>query len=317
MDQPASEEAVAQEGTEIDPDMLARLEALGYVDTSTTPEVMLNEARTALGAGRYVEAISTLEQLLAAHPQFADAEFVLAQTLATSGQRDKALARWQAMADRDGGDEGPRNQQGLIQSLFNSGRTEEALNQASERVKARGAVAIDWLLLSKMYRAQGDDKKAVETLDHGRRRHPKSEELALELATLYVDAGRRGEAHPILDTISKDSPYAAMAYFQKGRIARADGDRESALTLWTEAAKLQRDFVAVRIALAELLSEVGAVGRADGWLREALRFTQDKRIWNLRARIAKARGRNEKAQEYRHRAEKLGLNRVSPQQSPN
>ncbi|MEL6543631.1 MAG: alkaline phosphatase family protein [Myxococcota bacterium] len=317
MDRPASEEAVAQEGTEIDPDMLARLEALGYVDTTTTPEVMLNEARTALGAGRRVEAIATLEQLLAAHPQFADAEFVLAQALATSGQQEKSLARWQAMAERDGGDKDPRIQQGLIQSLFNSGHTEEALKQARARVKRHDAMANDWLLLSKMYRAQGEGKQALEVLRQGRRRYPESEEIVLETATLYVDEGRRTQAQPLLETISKDSPHTAMALFQRGRIARAEGDRESAITLWTEAARQQRDFAAVRIALAELLAEVGAFGRADGWLREALRSSQDARIWKLRARIAKARGRNDKAQEYRLRAEKLGLNRVASQQSPN
>lgn len=216
--------AGAQSAAEIDPDMLARLEALGYLDTTTTPEVLLNRARAALHEGKITEALATLEELLAAHPRFIDAEILLADLLAKSGRREESLARWQALAQRE-----PSNrsvQRGLAQELFNVGQRERGLARARRAVD-EGAEPLDWLLLSTLEQRMGNPAAALDAATQGLSRFEDNTRLMMHLGALLLESGDSNAAARVLDRVPDDA--RSREYWEhRARLATELGQPELA-----------------------------------------------------------------------------------------
>jgi signal transduction histidine kinase len=168
--------------------------------------VLLNDARERLAAGESADAalaearrhLGRAAKLIDAPPRqdgtqsrlsvLGERDFLEAssQTLLFEGRLDAALEQFQRLADSRGEDRwrGAIGERGLAEALLALGRPEEALAHAhvalaaydqNEEIVDRAAV---FLVLSRIYRALGEDRQALDSLEQHHRLRGQLDALA-------------------------------------------------------------------------------------------------------------------------------------------
>ncbi len=261
----------------IDPDVEARLRALGYVSSSISPAVMKEKPRgdpkdkialynlmkqAGLDSvdGRLDEGIAKVRQALASDPEIVEAYLMLGN-MNTKAKRDKeALAAYQKALTLD-----PENQSAAF-SLAVAYRTAgnvEAAEAGFERVlvlnprdsKARYQLADIWMQRGELPRAEAALKRAVAD-------NIERPAFLTKLGECYIELKQYDAAERSLQDALKEKANEPMAHYDLGLIFEARGEPQRAIAEYqAEIARNAKTYRA-QFNLAKLLTAAGRPAEA-------------------------------------------------------
>jgi predicted AlkP superfamily phosphohydrolase/phosphomutase/Flp pilus assembly protein TadD len=230
----------AHDGT-VDPAVLERLRALGYLDAQS-PQGDRNMAAMLFEAKRYAEAEVAYRKLVEAHPEDGGLRASLAGALASQGRYDDALAQL---------DEAVRLAPVNPEAYHNRGAILERQQKRDEAVAAyRSALR---------YNPQYEpSRRALDRLHAGAEpvaTQTPAEQLATRLAERAADAAKRGnyaEAMQTLDEAARVAPGFARVYQYRANVAYLMGDRAAAKAALEKGLELEPDNALFRANLERL-----------------------------------------------------------------
>ncbi|MEM6531491.1 MAG: alkaline phosphatase family protein [Myxococcota bacterium] len=274
------DETEVAESSGIDDQMLAQLEALGYVDTDTTPELSVNEAKTALLDGDPARAATLLEELLAAHPDHAPAIAAYAESLSRLGKHHEALAQYRTLDKTEFRDE-PAFERGELIALFMSGEQAAALESAKRRVIDLGTPE-DYLLLTQLLSRAEKQEAAIAVLKHALAKIPNDMRVVSALALRQIERDALGDAVALLKRYADDEPGLEIV---RGHLAARRGDIAAAIGRWTRAAQRDPKGVEVRLLLGRAYLSQGLKLRAEKWIDEASKLSSSAEVQRLKSQL--------------------------------
>ncbi len=218
-------------GDAVDPEIMARLQSLGYVDARSSLQGDRNRAEQLFADGRFEEAVALYRELLPRSPKDATLHASLAGALAALEQYPEALRELDQALELDPLGAAARYNRGAI--FENQGQRAQALREY------RGAL-----------RYQPDYAPAREALarlgekDSDAPTPTAAESQALALAAQAREAGQRedyAKAARLLDEAERKAPRLALIHHFRANIAYLRGDRAGAITALKQALALEPD----------------------------------------------------------------------------
>jgi len=262
--------------SEMDPETLARLEALGYVDSggdrSEITEVLKDggiaprdrvsdvdlwsRTKEALNENRPLEARDAVSALLAANPENPVYREALATALLKLGEIDRALEEIRRIRSINiRGVRLPSAETLMLAAtiLANTGRKEEAMEMAAQCEQlhpvARAAF-LEYGLLKDLHDAEGARAALERALDIDPDYPPALVSAAVEDAM----AGRKEEARQGFLKVISDHPYFAPAHYNLGVLLISEKRLDDALEFFGRAVELDPFYLEARYArIATLL----------------------------------------------------------------
>jgi tetratricopeptide (TPR) repeat protein len=227
----------------VDPAVLERLRALGYLDAQS-PQGNRNMAAMLFEAKRYAEAEAAYRTLVAAEPEDGGLRASLAGALASLGRYDEALAELGAAVRLSPVNPEAYHNRGAI--LERQGKRDEAV--ASYR---------DALRYSPQYEPS---RRALERLGAApsAKADTPGEQLAARMSERAADAARRGnyaEAMQTLDEAERIAPTSARVFQYRANVAYLMGDKVAAKAALARALALEPDNALFRSNLERLERE--------------------------------------------------------------
>lgn len=237
----SSGEGTVQQGDQADPAILARLEALGYVEKSS-PQNDRNLANIAFSEGRYAEAEQAYRKLIAANPRDASLHSSLAGALGSLGRYDEALTEIDVAIRLEPINPEPYHNRAVV--LEKQGKREEAVHQYREALRYQPAYEPSREALRRL----GAKVQEGEPPTPEQRR-------ASELAEQAGAAARRGDyatAHQLLDDAERTDPSFTRVLQYRANVAYIQGDRDRAIAALTRALEIEPDNALFRSNLESL-----------------------------------------------------------------
>jgi tetratricopeptide (TPR) repeat protein len=240
-------DAVADDAPDqADAAILARLEALGYVE-KTSPQNDRNLANIAFSEGRYVEAEQAYRKLIAANPKDATLHSSLAGALGALGRYDEALTEIDVAIQLEPINPEPYHNRAVV--LEKQGKRDEAIHQYREALRYQPAYEPSREALRRL----GAQVHEGEPATPERRR-------ATELAEQAGVAARRGDyptAHRLLDEAEAADPRFTRILQYRANVAYIQGDRDRAIAALTRALEIEPDNALFRSNLESLRARPG------------------------------------------------------------
>jgi Tfp pilus assembly protein PilF/predicted AlkP superfamily pyrophosphatase or phosphodiesterase len=291
---------------DIDPDLVARLAALGYMDASAAPEVLLNRADIALRNGDTTAARAAINELLASHPDQAEALVALGGIETQAGNLELAEETYARGARSKVQKTRRAAERGLARTLLALARPVEA-----ERL-LRGLLATapegeDEYHLGLALEAQDKPEAALEAYDKARALSPALAGSALNnMGRMALRLGQTDVARARFEAALAAEPKHPQALYNLGLIDEGAGQQELAMRRFAEAAAADPHFADARWALAVRYVKRADAASAERWLAELVVLTPRRaEVWKLRASVAETLGHQEEAARYREQASKL------------
>lgn len=266
----AGAEAVLTKAASLRPPAVAVILALGELYVRTN---------------RYDEARARFDQALGLKPGSAAALIGLADVSVREGKLDEAGALLKRVAASDSS----RYRLLYPAFLFGSGRQQEAIAEFQALVKRdpRDREARTQLVIA-LVRA-GRRGKALQILNDALRRNARDSEALLQRAGLTAGSGEIEAAQKDLDQLSRLNNGSPFVRFLQGKLHSLRGEPARAEQQYGEAIKADPQFLAARLALADVMMKLrkplGAVAVLDAAPREQqdLAAVAVARIWALLA----------------------------------
>jgi arylsulfatase A-like enzyme/tetratricopeptide (TPR) repeat protein len=198
---------------EVDPETAARLAALGYVGSSMAEHegplpdpksqrhviAELDQAFTAVQAGRHEEAIAAFERLLAANPDMQDVWAFYASSLQKVGRHEDAAAAYEKALKLSGGS--PQLALATATKLLELGRYDEARSHVELSRKQYPRESND--LLAQIELRQGNTQAALEVARRAVSEGQASEALRRQMALSLSETGQPAEAIALLQPLAE------------------------------------------------------------------------------------------------------------------
>jgi tetratricopeptide (TPR) repeat protein len=232
---------------EADGAILARLEALGYVE-KTSPQGDRNLANIAFSEGRYAEAEQAYRKLLETSPNDASLHSSLAGALGALGRYDEALVEIDAAIRLAPVNPEPYHNRAVV--LEKKGQRDEAIRQYREALRYQPGYEASREALVRL----GAPLREPAPVSPERRR-------SAELAERAAAAARRGDyasAHRLLDEAEAADPRFARVHQYRANVAYIQGDRERAVAALERALEIEPDNALFRSNLESLRDKPAA-----------------------------------------------------------
>ena len=236
----ASAAAPAASDPSADPEMLKKLQSLGYIG-ATSPTGDRNLAGIHFENGRYEEAAREYARLVAANPKDSALRASYAGALGALGQYDAALRELDAAIALE-----PVN----VEAYHNRA-------VIHERRQERDAAIRDYQTAVRYNPQYEPSRKALARLGAPLPQTPRTdaEQKATALAAAAADAARRGDyadAGRKLDEAGRIAPRFALVYQYRANVAYLQGDRAAAIAALKEGLRLEPDNALFRENLRRL-----------------------------------------------------------------
>ncbi len=225
----------------VDPAILERLRALGYLDTES-PRGDRNLAAVLFEEGRFADAVEAYAELVAANPDDGSLRASLAGALGALGRYDEALLELDRAIELQ-----PLNPE----AYHNRGAVQEKRGNRTEAIAQYGLA----LRYNPQYQPSLD--ALVRLTGSARVNEPKSEseQRASELAQQAGEAARRGDsaaAMKYLDEAESLAPDYASVHQHRSNVAFLMGDFEAAKEALRKALEIEPDNALFRSNLRNL-----------------------------------------------------------------
>jgi putative PEP-CTERM system TPR-repeat lipoprotein len=196
---------------------------------------------------------------------------------------------------------------GHLETLLNLAATEEilgnieAMKEVLEKAVLHNPQALKpRLILSRVYRQEGNSEKAFNHLQEARRVHPDNLVVRSLLAQSAFDMGDFEEAKSILLGLDKLAPGNPDTHYTLARVYAALGDGSAYVRELKKTLELDPQSVSPRLDLVRLLLRANQLNAADGHLRILQQQTEmgaEKRaeVHSLEGKLAKLRGEQSQA----------------------
>ncbi len=245
-------EKAAPERKGLDPETLQRLAALGYVGNvaEADPDAVLpdpkdklrvyalmNAAKRAGQEDRLEEAIAKMRAVIREDPEIMDAHLTIGNWLARVGKVDEAIAAYKEVL---------------------------ALKPDDETAMVN---------LANLYRQRGrtdDELAALEIFKAALKVNARNPQAWYQLATLYLDLGRMGDAQSTFKEALESNPKMGAAYNALGAIAFQKGDVDEAERLIRQGLDLEPEVRTGSYNLGRILEVRGKPAEAERLYRREL-----------------------------------------------
>ena len=218
----------AREDPEVDPELLARLKSLGYLDARNSPQADRHVAERYFAQGRFEEAERMYRELVGQSPKDATLHTSLAGALAGLERYPEALAELHVALELDPLSAAARQNRGAI----------------FERQDRQAAAVNEYRTALKYEPDYAPAREALERLSgHADAGQPSTarEAKALALAEKGREAAKRGdyaEAGRLLTEAERTAPRLAVVYQYEANVAYLKGDRKAAIAALRRALAL-------------------------------------------------------------------------------
>ncbi len=286
---------------EIDADVRARLEALGYIQTSggettvvetldgsgTAPQdrvADVNDISTAkhfLHRGQPNPAKEVALRLLRRDPDNPYYLQLKANAELQLDQLEEGLATIEKIrqVDPQGLPAEPLLLQ-LVNQLYYSGRGAEALEILQDGQKARPSALGHWVLAS-LYGAAGRTEAQVATLQRALELSPEFAPARVDLAAHHAMGGDLATARQEFERALRDLPYYPKGHYNYAAMLHQSGDPEAALRHFARAVELQPTYLKARYAQIVIALELERRADAEQLFAELLDLAPDSQETQL------------------------------------
>jgi arylsulfatase A-like enzyme/Flp pilus assembly protein TadD len=320
----------APERQALDPETLQRLAALGYVGNviDVDPDArlpdpksklhlfqMMGRAKDLAQDDRTEEAVAKMREVVADDPNIMDAHLTLGNWLARLHRPEEAIASFrQALSLKPDDDIALGN---LAHLFLSRGRQKDALDALEvfkTALRANPKNPQSWYQLATLYLDLGRLGDAEETFKEAQAANPKMGAARNGLGVIAFTRGRLDEAERLIGQALELEPQLRTAQYNLGRIAEARGDVRRAEGLYREELAVYPDNGKARFNLAQLWRQRGERERYLGELRQAVEHAPDfGPPYFFLAREELGAGRLEEAQDLANRGLKVaGASETAP-----
>lgn len=228
----------------VDPRILERLRALGYLDTQS-PRGDRNLAALHFEAGRYAEAAAAYERLLQERPDDGSLRASLAGALGALGRLDESLEQLNLAVELEPLNAEAYHNRGVIYER--KGNPDAAVKEYQTALRYNPQYEPSRRALARLG-APASQSAALTP----------NEQLAATLAERARQATQRGDyqaAMEVLDEAQRIAPRFARVYQYRSNVAFLMHDREGAIAALRKALELEPDNALFRTNLQRLQSE--------------------------------------------------------------
>ena len=296
------ESKASANAADIDPDMIARLEALGYMGSGdSTPEVLNNRANIAFREGNYTEAKIALDELLAVDSDNQNALKSLVKVLIKLDSMDEAIATAKRIKAGAGDNEGSL----LGSLLMEAGKVKEAEAYFVTLWKKSPSYSAAFSVGSAL-QAQKQFKEALGWFIKAHKLKPEAAQALNNAGHCAYQMGDEKSAAKYFEEAAKASSSHVESRYNLANLALKSKDYKKSERWFREALKAKYDFRRARQGLIRLLMATKRWPAAEQELAIALEANPKQReAWTLRAKVAEQMGRVEQAKKYRSEAKKV------------
>jgi len=270
----------------VDPDVEARLQALGYVGSSISPRVLedrprgdpkdkielynlLKQAGLDSAEGRYDEGIAKVRRALAADPDIVEAYTMLGNMNAKAKREKESIAAYQRALEIDAENENAAFNLALAYKA--AGRLDDA-EAGFERVRHLNPHDTKSLYqLADISMQRKDFAKAEAILQRAVAANVERSSFLTKLAECYIEQQRFGDAERSLRAALADKPTEPMAHYDLGLVHEARNDAVSAISEYQAELARKDDVYQAHFNLAKLLAKMGRASDAVHHFEQAVK----------------------------------------------
>jgi tetratricopeptide (TPR) repeat protein len=217
--------------TDVDPEILARLKSLGYLDTTSSPQADQNVAERRFQEGNYDQAETIYLELLKKTPWDAGLHTSLAGALAGQEKYEDALRELKTALEIDPLQAPAYHNRGAIYEF--QGKRDAAIKEYRTALRYKPEYAPSREALARLGGSPAPQRPRTD-----------GETRADALAERARDAAQRGDndgALKLLEQAEGLAPRLAKLYQYEANVAYLKGDRARAITALNKALRLEPD----------------------------------------------------------------------------
>ena len=219
--------------------LLLILVGIGIYERSTTSQdsrKALNDGEQLLKAGRYPEAIETLDRALAADSSQANAYLFRARANAALGQAEAAVRDFTKVVQLKPADVGPLVERASVH--LNANDYQAVIADCGEAIQKDPKLTYAWILCGMAFRALGNLPKSLEDFNQAVQLAP-GLDTYFQRATTYQSMGNHTKAIEDLDQVVSLFPTSPMGYLARAKSREALGDVSGARSDREEGRRLE------------------------------------------------------------------------------
>ncbi len=217
----------------------ARTRIREWQQQSPDPRLQILLARVDLASGKTAEAQDTLRAVVTADPSQLDAYDLLGRIAISAGQLDRAVAEYQALADRSKAPAGPLTMVAMIEEA--RGRPDAARQQYEKVLAADPRAGVAANNLAWMYAEAGrlDEALTLATVATEQLKRPEAEDT---LGWIYYRKGLTQHAITAFERAVSKSPKNPVYQYHLGLAQLKDGNETQGRAALERALDLKPDF---------------------------------------------------------------------------
>jgi tetratricopeptide (TPR) repeat protein len=208
--------------------LLVIVVGIGIYERSTTSQdsrKALNDGEQMLKAGRYAEAVQSLDRAVVADSGLADAYLFRARANTALGQTDAAIRDLGKVIQLQATTPGPFVERAAVYLAVNN--YQGVIADCSEAVRLDPKLTYAYTLRGRAFRALGNFPKALEDFNHAVELAPGLDSY-FQRATTYQSMGDHPKAIADLDQVISMFPSSPMGYLARAKSREAIGDASGA-----------------------------------------------------------------------------------------
>lgn len=214
--------------------------------------------------GQLIEAVSNLQNALAAHPNDTDLLYYLGRA---SGLLSKQMIDTLLSVAPDSA----RAHQAMAENYFVLRRMPDAEGEFEKALKLRPHLPEGHLELGEVYAGAFQWAKAEDEFRQQTRLQPGNAEAAFRLGTALLEQGKAHEARLELIRADKLQPDMPETLYSLGKAASLDGDADAAEKAWTRVLSIEKTgslAAQAHFGLAGIYRKQGKIQAAQSEMRE-------------------------------------------------
>ncbi len=186
-----------------------------------------------------------------------------------AGQHDKAIESYRQAVDLQ--PESIENRLRLVYALKEAGKTQEAVDQAGELMRAKGDQDDVIIAYSQVLAANGQLEKAVAVLNDNATTKSDTERFALATSQIYIEHKKFDEAEKAIRKVLAQKPDSANLLFQLGAVLERQEDYSDAEATFKKVLVKEPEHAAVLNYLGYMLADRGLrLEEALGYIKKAV-----------------------------------------------